>query len=221
VFGLGYRPEEFESFGIDMAERGAIVERNLEILLRALREGTFEHEGRTISVTPRPYTTGGPNIAYGGGSKAAARRAARFGLDFFAQGNAPGLEDAYREEAKRLGHEPGNAMVPDPKLPATTFVAGDLDKAWDEVGPYLLHDAVTYASWNPGATHTANISRGTTIDELRAEQGSHRIFTVDEAVEHVRTHGYLSLHPLCGGVPPEVAWPYLECVVNEVLPQLQ
>jgi hypothetical protein len=42
--------------------------------------------------------------------------------------------------------------------------------------------------------------------------------TVDEAVEYLRVKGILPLHPLCGGLPPDVAWPYLERVVNEVLP---
>jgi alkanesulfonate monooxygenase SsuD/methylene tetrahydromethanopterin reductase-like flavin-dependent oxidoreductase (luciferase family) len=220
VFGLGYRDDEYESFGIARADRVEIVERNLEVVLRALREGTFECDGRTVRVTPRPFTAGGPPIAYGGASVAAARRAARFGLDFLAQGNPPGLEDAYRAEAARLGNEPGNCMIPDPNLPSTTFVADDLDRAWNELGPYLLHDATMYAAWNPGDTHTASLSRATTVEELRAEQRAHRIFTVDEAVEHCRRYGYLQLHPLCGGVPPEVAWPYLERVVNDVLPRL-
>jgi hypothetical protein len=43
--------------------------------------------------------------------------------------------------------------------------------------------------------------------------------TVDEAVAHIRTAGRLSLHPLCGGLPPERAWPYLRRVVEDVLPK--
>ena len=34
--------------------------------------------------------------------------------------------------------------------------------------------------------------------------------TRDEATEFVREGRLLPLHPLCGGVPPEVAWPYLQ-----------
>ena len=45
---------------------------------------------------------------------------------------------------------------------------------------------------------------------LRAEHGPYHIFTPDEATEYVRGGRPLPLHPLCGGVPPEVAWPYLE-----------
>jgi hypothetical protein len=44
--------------------------------------------------------------------------------------------------------------------------------------------------------------------------------TVDEAVEYARTAGFLALHPLVGGLPPDIAWPYLERVVDKVLPAL-
>ena len=57
-------------------------------------------------------------------------------------------------------------------------------------------------------------------EELRAENRSHRILTVDEAVELARGGMPLGLHPLVGGVPPEVAWPYLRTVVDEVMPAL-
>ena len=218
VLGVGYRPEEFSMFGLDLAERGALAEEHLQVLLQALSGEPFEHGGRKIHVTPAPLTQGGPRIAYGGGSAAAARRAGRYGLDFFAQTNLPELEPAYRAAAEAAGHTPGSCSLADPAAPATVFVADDVDAAWDELGPYLMHDVLMYAAWNPGDSHTASLSRSKNVEELRAEQGAHRIFSVDEAVEHVRTAGYLPLHPLCGGLPPAIAWPYLERVAEQVLP---
>jgi hypothetical protein len=44
--------------------------------------------------------------------------------------------------------------------------------------------------------------------------------TPSECVEHVRTHGALTLHPLCGGIPPEIAWTSLELAVTKVLPAI-
>ncbi|MEY2433067.1 MAG: hypothetical protein QOC92_2792 [Acidimicrobiaceae bacterium] len=220
VFGLGYRPEEYSMFGVATTDRAGRTEDNLAVVLEALRGEPFDHGGRRIWVTPKPFTDGGPRIAYGGGSVAAARRAARFGLDFLAQTNRPGLEEAYHDEAARAGRTPGHLMLPSPGDPMTVFVADDVDCAWDEVGPYLLHDAVTYAEWNDDA-EIASISHGKTVDELRVEGGAHRIFTVDEAVEHIRAKGILPLHPLCGGLPPDLAWPYLRRVAEEVLPAAQ
>ena len=100
------------------------------------------------------------------------------------------------------------------------FVADDVDRAWDELGPYLMNDVRGYAEWNKGDTTTANISFVKTAEELRAENRSHRIFTVDEAVELARRGMPLGLHPLVGGLPPELAWPYLRTVVDEVMPAL-
>ena len=67
-------------------------------------------------------------------------------------------------------------------MTTTMFVAEDLDRAWDELGPYLLHDVVSYASINEGNTHTASLSFATTVEQLRAEDQSHRIVTVEEAI---------------------------------------
>ena len=39
-------------------------------------------------------------------------------------------------------------------------------------------------------------------------------------VEVVRRQGSLALHPLCGGIPPAVAWESLELLVSEVQPAL-
>jgi hypothetical protein len=41
--------------------------------------------------------------------------------------------------------------------------------------------------------------------------------TVAEAKAHVAEKGILLLHPLCGGLPRDLAWPYLERVVTEVV----
>jgi hypothetical protein len=41
---------------------------------------------------------------------------------------------------------------------------------------------------------------------------------VEEAIEHVRGGAILPLHPLVGGLPPEVAWRYLETVADKVMP---
>ncbi len=218
VLGLGYRPEEFAMFGLDMAKRGELADTHIEVLLKALSGEPFEFDGRKIHVTPAPLTPGGPSISYGGGTAAAARRAGRYGLGFFAQTNGPELEPAYRAAAEAAGHMPGALALPDPAAPSTVFVAEDLDAAWDELGSYLMHDVLMYAAWNPGDATTASLSRAKTADELRAERASHQIFSIDEAVEHVRTAGYLPLHPLCGGLPPAIAWTYLERVAEKVLP---
>jgi alkanesulfonate monooxygenase SsuD/methylene tetrahydromethanopterin reductase-like flavin-dependent oxidoreductase (luciferase family) len=220
VAAIGYRPEEYAQFGVDFHRRGRIADEKLAVLLRAKTGEAFEHDGRRIHVTPAPVTPGGPRIAWGGGSAAAARRAGRFGLDFFAQGGEASLVDVYAEEARANGHEPGFAMIPSTDTATTVFVADDLDAAWDELGPHLMHDVSSYAAINEGNTHTASLSTARTVDELRAEDRSHRIVTVDQAVTMIGSGELLNLQPLVGGLPPEIAWRYVRTVTDEVMPRV-
>jgi len=220
VGAIGYRPAEYEMYGVDYHRRGKIAEEKLEVLLRAKTGEAFEHEGRRIQVTPAPLTPGGPMMAWGGGSVAAARRAGRHGLGFFGQRGDRELGVAYEEAARAAGYEPGMCLLPPADAATTVFVADDVDRAWEELGPYLMHDVLSYAEWNEGNTDTASLSFVKTAEELRAENRSHRIFTVDEAVEYVRAGAPLGLHPLIGGLPPDLAWRYLETVVNEVMPRV-
>jgi alkanesulfonate monooxygenase SsuD/methylene tetrahydromethanopterin reductase-like flavin-dependent oxidoreductase (luciferase family) len=219
IAGLGYRPEEYEMFGQSMGERGRRMDECLAVLQRAWAGETFEYDRRTVCVTPQPSTPGGPFLMYGGGTPAAARRAARFGLGFFAQTWAPGLEDAYRSECERLGSEPGMCFLPAPGSATSLFVASDVDRAWKEIGPFMLHDARMYASWL-GDTAAASKSTALSIDSLREETGAYRILTPDQAVEYVHTHGALPMHPLCGGCPPDLAWESLRLLADTVLPAL-
>jgi alkanesulfonate monooxygenase SsuD/methylene tetrahydromethanopterin reductase-like flavin-dependent oxidoreductase (luciferase family) len=218
VLAVGYRPEEYEHHGVDFHRRGRIAEEHLSLLLRAKTGEPFDHDGRRIHVTPAPITPGGPRVAWGGGSAAAAKRAGRFGLDFFAQGGDPSLEDVYADEARAHGHQPGMCMIPPLDLATTIFVADDIDKAWDELGPHLMHDVLSYAAINEGNTHTASLSPAKTADELRAENRTHRVISVDEAVELIGTGQPLPLQPLIGGLPPDIAWRYLRVVTDQVMP---
>jgi alkanesulfonate monooxygenase SsuD/methylene tetrahydromethanopterin reductase-like flavin-dependent oxidoreductase (luciferase family) len=220
ILAIGYRPEEYEHHGVDFDRRGMLADAQLALLLQAKSGKPVEHEGRRIHVTPAPVTPGGPKVMWGGGSPAAARRAARFGLDFLAQGGGPEVEEAYFAEAEKLGRQPGFCMVPPTDMATTVFVADDIDAAWDELGPHLLHDVTAYAALNPGNTRTASLSTATTIEELRHEDRTHRIIGVDEAVEMVRAGAPLQLQPLVGGLPPETAWRYLRTVTDQVVPRL-
>ena len=220
VIGLGYRPEEYAMFGVDMAERGRVMDAKLTALRRALSGETFDYEGRRVHVTPSSVTPGGPALMYGGHSRAAARRAGRFGLDFFGEGEGEGLEEAYRAGATEAGVEPGACIIPTAATPTTQFVAEDVDAAWPRLGPYMLHDARMYGSWMDSTHVAASKSAATTVDELRAEQGPYRIVTPDEAIAAIRAGQPLMLQPLCGGLPPELAWESLQLIGDRVMPAL-
>lgn len=217
VLGLGYRPVEYELFGVDFARRGAIADEKLAQLLSLLDDA--DRAASDVRVTPGPYTSPRPLLAWGGGSHAAARRAGRHGIGFFGQNDAPGTQEAYEEAARAAGHEPGLCVLPSPAAPFSVFVADDVDTGWSDVGSSLLADAVAYHRWNEaaGIAHaTASVTAASTVEELRAAEGAHRVVDAGGARALVAEHGLLALHPLCGGLAPETAWPYLRRAVTAV-----
>jgi len=219
ILGIGYRPVEYELHGVDYHRRGAIADEKLAALLEAL--GAAGDGTASARITPAPFTAGGPMVVWGGTTKKAAARAGRNGLGFIAQSGDPALGPVYEEAARAAGHEPGLCILPSVDSPASVFVARDVDEGWHEVGEALLADASAYWAWNEAAgltEGTVSLTRGSTVAELRAANGSHRVVTVAEAVDLVRRDGALGLQPLCGGLDPEVAWPYLRRVVDEVVP---
>ncbi len=210
AFGIGHRSEEYEHFGADFHNRGRLADENLALLLQLLKGMPVQHGGRWIQVTPSCGGDGGPTIVIAGGSRAAARRAARHGLGFICQTASPELEDHYRAQCRAHGREPGFVQFPDPEAPTAVFVADDVEKAWAELGPHLLHDAMVAASYRPADASVASISRAQTVAALRASAGPYRVLSTPDAVQMVRAGRPLPLLPLCGGLSPELAWPYVE-----------
>jgi alkanesulfonate monooxygenase SsuD/methylene tetrahydromethanopterin reductase-like flavin-dependent oxidoreductase (luciferase family) len=210
AFGIGHRREEYEHFGVDFRRRGRLANEKLDLLRRLLAGETVVSDGRTTRITPAFTRPGGPFIMIAGGSEAAVKRAARHGLGVVLQTNQGGLKDLYDSRCRAHGHEPGFVQQPADDAPTAVFVADDVDKAWAELGVHLLHDAVTAAAYRHGEEGVASISRATDVSGLRAADGPYRVFTVDEATDYMRAGQALPLAPLCGGVPPDVAWPYLE-----------
>jgi alkanesulfonate monooxygenase SsuD/methylene tetrahydromethanopterin reductase-like flavin-dependent oxidoreductase (luciferase family) len=216
AFGIGHRAQEYEHFGVGMRHRGRLADENLSTLRQLLTGDPVIHEGRRVHVTPACVTSGGPHIMIAGGSLPAAKRAAKHGLGFLSQANPPGLKEFYEAQCRSHGHEPGFSQFPDPTAPTAVFVADDVDKAWNELGPFLLHDAMTAAAYRHGDESVASISGAESVAELRDATGPYRIFTPQQATAHVRSGRSLPLLPLCAGISPQVAWSYLENAVSAV-----
>ena len=214
--GVGYRAEEFAMFGVDRAERFRVFEETLEVMLRAWRGERFEWRGRTVHVTPPPYTEPHPPLMLGGQTATAARRAVRLGLPYQPANNDDDMNAAYRDECARHGHRP---MLYPPGTGAMVWVAKDPDREWARIGAHLFHEASEYASWQPPGVASAMRSSARTPEELRAE-GLYRILTPEECIAYGRETGSLILYPLCGGTPPEIAWEGLELFDAEVRPHL-
>ncbi|MEU9734058.1 LLM class flavin-dependent oxidoreductase [Streptomyces sp. NPDC048002] len=215
VAGIGYRPEEYARGGVDWKRRGRLQDELLETLLKAWTGEDFAYRGRTVRVTPRPFTEPHPLLLVGGSSRAAARRAARLGLPLFPSAHLPELEAYYKEQLTEHGTE-GWTMMPAAETPLL-HIAEDPDRAWAEYGGHFLHEARTYASWQSSDIRSAVRSAATTVAELRTE-GVYRVLTPEECA--ARPPESLVLHPLCGGMPVEEGWRSLRLLCEDVLPRL-
>jgi alkanesulfonate monooxygenase SsuD/methylene tetrahydromethanopterin reductase-like flavin-dependent oxidoreductase (luciferase family) len=217
--GMGYRREEYEMFGKDWEGRGKLFDACLEALQRSWSGEPFEWQGRRVRLSPTPATKPHPPVFVGGMAKNAARRAARFGLPFQPGANDEEAFALYRSECEKNGTMP---VILPPGESELLLVAEDVDRAWDAVGRYLLHDAVSYASWQPAGQRSAVHSDATTVEELRAE-GRYVIRTPEECIERGRAKGPFTpfiLYPLCGGTPPEEGWKSLRLFAERVLPHV-
>jgi len=219
VAGLGYRPVEYAMFGIDWESRGRRMDESLEALVTAWKGEPFEYQGRKVQMTPRPLSPA-PPVAVGGTGRNAARRAARFRLPFQPSGNKTEVLEFYRAECERVGFESPLAIPPGSG--EMIIVSEDPERTWSEIGDHLLHEAVTYASWQPAGQRSAVHSDATTLEELRAE-GRFLVLTPQECIARGKQRGPFAdfvLFPLCGGTPPEHGWRSLELYADEVMPHL-
>lgn len=202
-------------FGREMGERASLVEEGIEVLRAAWSGAEFQYRGRKIRVTPRPGRPQGPALLMGGSTRAAARRAARLGDGFIPVDSS--VWPAYEEACRELGRDAGPA--PDLGGPLFLHVADDPDRAWAKIAPHALHESNSYGAWLAGAEGVARYTPSDDAESLRSG-GDYAVVTPDECVAMVRKSGQLRLHPLMGGLPPDLAWESLELIGSNVLPRL-
>jgi alkanesulfonate monooxygenase SsuD/methylene tetrahydromethanopterin reductase-like flavin-dependent oxidoreductase (luciferase family) len=217
VAGLAYRHEEFEMAGVDRKQRGALFEEYVLVLRRAWSGEPFEWRGRTIVVTPTPTSAPEQLMWLGGSVRRSAERAARLRFPFFTMSVDPALGDVYREECAKVGYDTG--FFVSPHGPLFLHVAEDPERAWEEIAPYAVYDVVSYNSWQTGDHDNVAASAATNADELAAS-GMWKVVTPEECIDLAREYGSVVLHPLMGGMPPELGWSSLQLVVDKVLPAL-
>ena len=228
---VGYRVEEFETFGVDRHHRGRMVDEAVMVIRRAWDEDSFSFEGRyysypNVMLTPKPVQQPCP-IWIGGLTEPAIRRAGRLG-DGVLNLNL-NLVPAFLEEWHRRGRTDDQA-----KLligPGTMRVCEDPERAWADLGKFALYQSQNYARWFGAAGQSVGPVLGS-VDELR--QRNPGIFvTPAQAIERLK--GNLErarkllpdaeLHfywwAVFPGEPVESSTRALELAAREVLPALR
>jgi alkanesulfonate monooxygenase SsuD/methylene tetrahydromethanopterin reductase-like flavin-dependent oxidoreductase (luciferase family) len=219
ILSGGYREEEFAAVGKDLKVRKQYMDDIGPFLKKAWTGETFSFQDRTLTITPKPFSEPRPMILMGGSSRPAARRAARE-ADFFIP-SGPEVFEYYREELQALGKpDPG----PMPSAPSTvTFVAEDPDAYWQSIAPHLQHETNTYARWAEKAKVFSPYKHFDDYDALRASR-AYNVYRPEELIAAARdmiSAQPIMLHPLCGGIHPDLAWQSLQLFASDVLPTLR
>lgn len=223
VISGGYRPAEFDMYGLRLEDRLNIMEETIEVLKKAGTGEPFLYRGRKIDrISPLPAMP--MRVLVGGSFERVLRRAAHT----LADGCRPAevhQYDIYRDELRKLGKpDPG----PAPKYgPTFLYVTHDPGKAWEQVGPHVLHWTQSYAKYaaerNRKGQMAAMYTAGGSVEELK-KSPNFQIVTPEQALEHASTYGpndTLRLAPLAGGLDPKVAWASIDLFEKEVLPHLK
>ena len=218
VITNGYVAEEFAMFDVPLSERARRTTEMVTTLQQAWTGEPFAFRGRTVLVTPAPFTKGGPELVLGGSSDGAARRAARLGVGY--QPSGGDTWPTFRAECAAVGRpDPGEYLG---GTSAVTIVAADPDATWSAIAPYALHEANAYGAWAAAAGAATGYVEATDADELRAS-GQYQVVTPDSLVADLTAQGpfaFALLHPMLGGIPPDLAWESLLLLKREVLPRI-
>ena len=212
--GLGYRSVEYDCLGADFTQRGKLMDGLLERMLSVWR-GSDPDSGTCTGTWTRPH----PPLYVGGGARATARRAARFGLPLSLADHLPDIAAYYRRLCADAGVAP-IVLMPGPINRGMIFLHEDPDRAWAEFGHHILWEAVTYGRWSTDQRSYMHLPGVQTLDQVKAS-GRYRFLTPEQLTAEVRdsdNYGPLVMHPLVGGMPVEEAWKSVQFLTEEVLP---
>jgi alkanesulfonate monooxygenase SsuD/methylene tetrahydromethanopterin reductase-like flavin-dependent oxidoreductase (luciferase family) len=213
--GLGYRTIEYDSLGVDFSQRGKLMDSLVERMLSVWR-GDPDGGVRTGTWT-RPH----PPLYVGGGARATARRAARFGLPLSLSDHLPDVAAYYRELCSEAGITP-LIVMPGQVNRGMIFLHEDPDRAWAELGEHIVWEAVTYGGWSTDQRSLMHLPGVQTLEEVRAS-GRYRFLTPDQLITEVRdstNYGPIVMHPLVGGMPVDEAWKSVQLLTDKVVPEL-
>jgi probable F420-dependent oxidoreductase len=134
--GVGWMEDEFAALGIPFAERGGRTDETIRAMrsLWKAEPEAFESEyfkWGPVEMHPKPVSPQGVHICIGGHSRAAARRAARFGDGFFPASFSPEkvteLRRMIEDECAVIGRDPKEieitALLPEDDLELVAAMA--------------------------------------------------------------------------------------------------
>jgi len=224
--GVGFKLEEFESFGVPFKERGSRTNESLEIIRRVLagESVTLKSEFfdlKNVKVTPEPIQKPHPPIWLGGFTQAALRRAVRYGDGFTVPEANRDVYDRYVAELKKE-----NRLIDDIRFASgfwCLIVSNDPEKTFAEAADHIIYQANNYSAWLSAAGLQPLSVYLRDREQLR-QSGLLKVVEPETAITMIRdfinnvplTHYYSWTLP--PGLPPRWAQPHLELFASKVIP---
>ena len=151
--GLGYRPEEYQIFGVPMSERVSRFNEAVEIIRRLWSEDRVTHSGRhwqfaDAAIAPRPLRAPRPPIIVGAQVDAAIARAAKIG-DGWLSMPTPTLDQLDAQMSVFKSARSATKLPPAEHFCRLLEVgcAADDDAAIHRSAPFLMEKYKSYVSW--------------------------------------------------------------------------
>jgi probable F420-dependent oxidoreductase len=224
--GVGFKLEEFDSFGVPFKERGARTNQSLDIIRRLLSGETVTYKSdffdfKNIKVTPEPIQKPHPPIWLGGFTSAALRRAARYGDGFTVPGGTREVYDQYVAELKKQNRPTENIRFASAVW--CLIVSNDPEKTFAEAADHIIYQANSYSAWLSAAGLSPLSEHLRDREELR-KSGLLQVVDPETGIKMIRdfaavvpiTHFYSWTLP--PGLPPRWAQTHLELFASEVIP---
>ena len=230
IFGaaIGYRPPEFDLFGVSLDDRGARYVEMLKIMRALWTEDQVDYAGRFFQVKgaiePKPARP--IPIWLGGWGELSLKRAAELG-DAWVPGPTANLQkllDAqaqYRANLKAAGKDPSAAPTP---LTREVVIAERREQAWELAEKYLM---VNYRDeYGGGWKHPLiGAQDSTPVNQLEA-LGQDRFIIGDPAECRLKIRRFVETfgvdHLICRlyfpGMPHEHIMQELKLLATEVFP---
>ena len=230
IFGaaIGYRPPEFDLFGVSLDDRGARYVEMLKIMRALWTEGQVDYAGRFFrvkgAIEPKPARP--IPIWLGGWGELSLKRAAELG-DAWVPGPTANLQkllDAqaqYRAHLRAAGKDPSAAPTP---LTREVVIAERREQAWELAEKYLL---VNYRDeYGGGWKHPLiGAQDSTPVNQLEA-LGQDRFIIGDPAECRLKIRRFVETfgvdHLICRlyfpGMPHEHILQELKLLASEVFP---
>jgi alkanesulfonate monooxygenase SsuD/methylene tetrahydromethanopterin reductase-like flavin-dependent oxidoreductase (luciferase family) len=170
--GIGYREEEFETFGIGMKERLGRFLESIQVMRQLWSEDLVDHRGKYYRVANggMPLKSAGGHITpiwFGVGTEKGFRRAAAVGDGLCLGGYLPlpMVESelaTYRDELARQGKAGAGGV----SLRRELYLAETREAARAEAAPTVERRAQQYGNWNLDPAFFPPQSRSTVEDDI-------------------------------------------------------